>query len=514
MSTLGEEILLKSLAAAGDAIMITDDNGIVLYVNRTFEETTGYTLVEVLGKTPQLWKSNRHDEDFYQIMWNTILSGNIWKGEVTNKRKDGSFYQADLIIVPIEDSKQQKYFVGVHNDITRHKNIGSKLKKLNQQIKEESLKKGNYFSHIVHDIRGPVGAMLGILEEFEEEGLSKDQKESIQTLLRASQNVLGLVNDILDYSKIEAGKMVLAKKDLSVPNIVEQIAKLYETRAHQKGLDLFWHIDERLKNKIYEGDADKIHRIVSNLLSNALKFTHVGSVKIQANLVANSDQDSDQTETVSIKVIDTGIGIAEEKHEKIFDQYTQSDNSISEDYGGTGLGLSICRLYSQLMEGDITVDSEPGIGSVFEFKMRLKITSTNEVVDEVKHVASKTYTGRMALVCEDEEFSQLYLRKLLMKMGFDVLVANNGENAVATYKENRNIELILMDSRMPVMDGFEATAIIRHFSDYKNSPIIIGFSGLIDQKEKDIGLEAGMNDFLQKGSRPYILKAIIAKWLS
>ena len=504
-ATLSTDVLVKALEFAGDGIMITDEEGVLLYVNDTFVRATGYSRGEVVGSKANLWKSERHPQGFYQNMWKTIKSGQTWSGEVTNRCKDGTLYDADAIIVPMTCEKGQKYFVGIHNDVTNHNKFQQQLRELNHKITEESHAKSNYFSHITHDIRGPLGAMMGILEVFDREGLSAEQQDGLSTVLRASKSLLGLINDVLDFSKLEAGKMTVTQDPFDLSEVLRTNAKLFAVRAKQKGIEISCEIEDQLLGKMYIGDEGKINRVMANLFGNALKFTHNGSVKLHASVKTAGDESH-----IIINIEDSGIGIAPDRLDEIFKQYTQAEESTSSKYGGTGLGLSICKEYAQLMGGDITVKSALGQGSIFTFSIPQKLASIE--VPESTNSVNQEYS---ILVCEDEEFSQVYLLKLLKTLlGFKVELAKNGQIAVAKMAKG-HFDLVLMDCNMPVMDGFEATKNILALPRPKDSPppIIIGYSGLDDNQERQTCLDIGMSDFILKGSSPKALGAALKRWL-
>jgi CheY-like chemotaxis protein len=323
--------------------------------------------------------------------------------------------------------------------------------------------------------------------------LDSEQKEHLEIAQRCAYSLLALLNDILDVSKIEAGRMELEKIPFDLPTVLDDSLKTHSAVATQKGVSLRSELDPSVPQRV-EGDPLRLRQILVNLLSNAVKFTADGSVVLRARACAACDGNVG----VEISITDTGVGIPADKQDQIFDVFTQADASTSRKYGGTGLGLTITRSLIEMQGGTITVQSEPGHGSTFTVRLAYAPAPREERLLPVIQQAGTRQHKHAAriLVVEDNVVNQKLLTKLLTKNGYYVAIAVNGEEALGALNRD-NFDLVLMDVQMPVMDGLEATRMMRNQDRWRDLPIV-AMTARAMEGDKQSCFEAGMNGYISK----------------
>lgn len=383
--------------------------------------------------------------------------------------------------------------------------FASALKQAKEQAEQGLKAKNEFLSTMSHEIRTPLNSILGMTHLILRDNPRIEQKEQLNVLLFSANNLLAIVNDILDYNKIEAGKVNFEMIETDLSNVVKNIISGSRTLAEEKGIELRLQIDPALHNKIL-GDPIRIGQVLTNLLSNAIKFTRKGHVLLNIQVAHQTNTDI----TLNIRVEDTGIGIAQEKQKIIFDQFTQADASTSRNFGGTGLGLAICKRLLELQGSTLHLTSEDGKGSVFYFTQ----TFPKAIITEKKMEAktdrfpteeSRPLKGIRILLVEDNEVNILVARTFLERWGADIDVALNGQEALSKLDTTKH-KLVLMDMHMPVMDGYEATRLMR--ANGVTIPIVALTASLpreVDDKFK----EAGVNDIVVKPFVPEELFKII-----
>ncbi len=363
-------ILRAAVSQSANSIVITDTEGVIKFVNAAFERLTGYTFNELEGVNPRILKSGHQNEDFYIDLWHTIKSGRVWSGIFLNKRKDETNYWERATISPVYDRKKRiRYYIAVKEDITEKKRIENELKREHEQLvlakndaesaREEAEKanllKSAFLANISHEIRTPMNAVLGFSQMLMKNETEENKAKKLKVIIESGQNLLALINDILDLSKVEAGEVEVHPSEISIRDETKEVMQLLQGEAERKELELDFEIAEDVPSLIH-GDADLIRKILANIVSNAIKFTHHGSVSVYIS------RDGD---LLNISIRDTGIGIPENTRETIFEPFKQQDSSSSRQYGGAGLGLALSKRYAELMGGDITVSSTPGMGTLF-----------------------------------------------------------------------------------------------------------------------------------------------------
>jgi len=378
-----------------------------------------------------------------------------------------------------------------------------------EKAEEASVAKERFLSTMSHEIRTPLNAIIGISHLLQKSPLNAEQQENVDILEFSSKNLLALVNDILDMSKIEAGKVELEKVPFNLQKLLNGVHKTMLPKAEEKGLQLLEDYDPQLPSFVV-GDQVRIGQILTNLLGNAVKFTEKGFVKTEVKLL---EEDAERA-LIGFEVVDSGIGIPPDMVDKIFDDFSQASSDTTRKYGGTGLGLSITQKLVQMHKSEMKVSSKLGKGSTFSFSINLRKSEPEEELlqEESPQIEQENLDKLKILVVEDNRFNQAIARKFLTGWNAEVAFANNGVEAVQTLQQDRSYKLVLMDIQMPEMDGYEATRQIRKLPQpyYRDLPIIaLTASTLSGEKQKV--LDAGMNDYVMKPFNPELLLSTILK---
>ena len=359
--------LFRGIQNSPASVVITDINGNIEYVNPKFENLTGYTLEEVKGKNPRVQKSGEMPAEEYKNLWNTILSGQDWQGQFHNKNKNGEFYWEFATISPIKNPKGEiTHFIAIKEDITSLKNTEQALQEAKIVAENATKAKSIFLANMSHELRTPLNAIIGysqLLEEVaEDEGVDDIIVPDLEKISSAGDHLLHLINNILDLSKAESGKMDSYKEFFEIPLVMGEVQSLIEPQAKKNGNTVKVEIDKSADSMT--SDRTKLIQMLVNLSGNACKFTKDGTITL-----AVSSESGKKGDEIIFKVIDTGIGMTDEQMGRIFQEFSQADSSTTRRYGGTGLGLAISRLFARMQGGNITVQSEYGKGSVFTLNL-------------------------------------------------------------------------------------------------------------------------------------------------
>jgi PAS domain S-box-containing protein len=628
--------LLSAIEQSPVSVIITNEDGSIQYVNPKFSKITGYTKEEIIGQNPRLLKSGEHDALFYKELWDTIRKGEVWKGEIRNKHKNGHYFWESATITPVKESDGSiTQFLAVKEDITSlrnyqkrleesekhyralfmeapnayqsldiqgnilevntawcqllgytqkevitnhitdflstrskmvfndhfplfielgkvsnlemvfiHKN-GSKidvivngqiardpdgsfkqthcilsdiseirkyqiqLQVAKQKAEESDRLKTAFLANMSHEIRTPMNAILGFSNLLRDPAITEEEQlDYINIINQRGNDLLQIISDIIDISRIEAGDIQMNIEKIQINSFLDDIQKNFrKTLEFNNKSHLQLHITEKTLNDqaVLEADTVRLKQVFENLMQNAMKFTSAGSIHIG---YTHTD-----TEIVFF-VQDTGIGIESEKQKIVFERFRQANDSHTRDFGGTGLGLAICRNIIQLMGGRLWMKSSPGIGTTFYFSTPYSHLASKEAFDyESMHQSSVDaidLSGKNLLIVEDVSANYQYLQKVIQQLKGETVWAKDGHTAIKLLKENDDIDLVLMDIQMPGMNGYTTTSRIRQFN--KEIPII-GQTAYNLEDNKNEAKTAGFNDFLLKPIKLNEFYGTLAKYL-
>jgi len=444
-------------------IAVADQFGHIEFVNDRYCEISGYSREELIGQSYKSVQLDMHDPSYVQTMRDTINAGNSWRGEVCNRAKDGSLFWVDATVVPLPATQTKKpRFVSMLYDITERKRTETELLAAREQAEAANRAKSSFLANMSHEIRTPLNGVIGVVGALSRTDLTHTQREMVDLIQSSGETLELLLSDILDVSKIEAGKFTLQPEPFDLRKTIEATAQVMGIRAKEKGLGFHVKFGPGTEG-LFEGDGVRVKQIVSNLASNAVKFTQKGQIDISIAATDKADGSCD----VMISVKDTGIGFDEQTKQRLFTRFVQADASITKNFGGTGLGLSICRTLTDMMGGQFLVTSEAGIGSLFSAILPLPRVKLEAVQTDTNAAPSETGTGllphaasRSILLAEDHLVNQRVIAMILEPHGIALTIAQNGAEAVEMW-QNAHFDLVLMDMQMPIMDGLSATKRIR-----------------------------------------------------
>ncbi|NOZ27177.1 MAG: PAS domain S-box protein [Chloroflexi bacterium] len=494
-----------ALEAAANGIVITDQDGTIQWVNPAFTRLTGYTATEAIGQNPRILKSGKQDRAFYQDMWDTILSGKIWRGELINRRKDGNLYVEEMSITPVYgDEGEITHFVAIKQDITERKRAEEELRQAKEAAEAATCAKSAFVANMSHEIRTPLNAIIGMTSLLLDTNLDPEQREFAEIIRSSSDALLVLINDILDFSKIEAGKMDLEYQPFDLRTCIEEALDLVATKAAEKGLDLAYLIDNDVPTTPIS-DATRVRQILVNLLSNAVKFTHEGEVVVS---VTGRPLD-DRYYEFHFAVRDTGIGIPKDRQHRLFQPFTQIDASTTRQYGGTGLGLAICKRLTEMLGGSIWVESEEGKGSTFHFTIRARVSQT-PVVSQLTEPPPQL-AGKRILIVDDNATNRLILTRQAQSWEMVPRATASGSEALEWLRQGEPFDLAILDMHMPEMDGITLAKEIRKLRDSDSLPLVMLTSiGRMDGSDQEVDFAAFLSKPIKPSQLYNVLVSIVA----
>ncbi|UKJ05842.1 response regulator [Solitalea lacus] len=425
----------------------------------------------------------------------------------THHHGQNLWYNAKISLIH-DDVQQSKRLLITIQDITIQKNFEKELIRAKEAAEQAAKAKEEFLSVMSHEIRTPINSVIGIAHLLLDEYNDTAQHESLMILKSSAENLLGLVNEILDFNKIETGKIELEKVSFNLNELIKNASKPFDLKAKEKNIYFEVFVDEKIPGVLI-GDPIRINQILNNLLGNALKFTIEGAVKLNVRVLCETENEVD----IQFDICDTGIGIAEADLERIFESFTQAESSTTRKFGGSGLGLAITKRLLLLHNSQISVNSKLNEGSVFSFNIKFQklYYALSQPTGQSRNI-SKVYNlqGMKVLLVEDNQMNALVGRRFLTKWNIEVDMAENGLIAVNKCRD-QHYDMIIMDLQMPEMDGFQASREIRKFNP--NIPIIAFTADVMPHITEKIK-QCGMNDYLSKPFMPDILFNKISKYYS
>ncbi len=519
------------IKAISDAVVFVDSQNSIQMVNPAFIKIFGYRLEDLKGQEPQKIYSEQAGQQFQgtecfttdRAIKNPMFysecrrkNGSTFPGESMGTHvlgSNGSLLGYLLVVRDITSRKQAEAELELHRDhlealvATRT----TELKKAKDSAEVANKAKSTFLANMSHEIRTPMNAILGMTHLLKLRGASPEQIERLKAIEYSADHLLLIINDILDLSKIEAGKLSLETTDFNLEALFDQIQSLLGTQLKSKNLQL--KVDTEAVPVWLQGDPTRLRQALLNLVGNATKFTDKGLIFMRARLL---EQDSKGV-LVQFEVEDSGIGITAEQQAKLFEAFVQADDSTTRKYGGFGLGLTITHHLAEMMGGEIGVQSQLGQGSTFWFTARLQLGEGNmELYDRADRknteiLSEYNYTGLQVLLVDDNAINLEVAQELLESIGLLVDTAENGRLALECLGSKR-YELVLMDVQMPEMDGLEASRMIRQMPNLADLPIL-AMTANIYKEDRDACKDAGMDDFIEKPVNPNELFSVISKWL-
>ena len=483
---------------SSDAIFVTGLDGTIEFINPSFETIYGFSAAESIGKTPRILKSGFIPPEGYKHFWGTLLSGKPVNGELKNKTKEGRIIDVEASNNPIIDKEGNIVgFLSINRDITDKKQILNDLILAKEKAEESDRLKSAFLNNISHEVRTPLNAITGfsaLLTMPDNDPATVSMY--IETILKSSDQLLSIVHDIIDMSNIEAKASNIAIKTVNLKSLVDRLYKQFLPPASEKNLNLKINTAPSSEDLELLTDPSKLEKIFSNLINNAIKFSQKGTITFGYEL---------KRSFVEFFVKDSGIGIPFEEHSKIFDKFYQVEKNLNRQFEGAGLGLTICKAFVEYLNGKIWLESEPGISSTFYFSLPFtKPVSHEEPIIKLSEALTASQNKqKTALVVEDNLINFRLIETFLGTIKFNVIHAVNGLDAVEICKTQKDIDLILMDIKMPRMDGYTAISKIREFLP---DIVIIVQTAYPDNKENAIS--KGCNDFI---SKPFTIEQFILK---
>ena len=498
------QTLTKAVEQSPVCVVITDLNGNIQYVNNKFTEVTGYTLNGVINKNPKILKSGTQDKEFYKDMWETILSGNTWSGELHNKKRNGELYWVNSIISPIVDANGNILnFVAVEEDITEKKNMIEDLVEAKNKAEEANRLKSSFLANMSHELRTPMVGILGYTDILIAELSNPEHTELAKMVLSSGKRLIETLNSILDLSSIEAKKMELKYESMDVIKLLKESISLFIPGAVAKGLYLKAILPDQ--SLYINSDWEILNKIFNNLINNAVKYTQTGGITVELTL-----SNIGSTKNMIVSFTDTGIGISTEYHEIIFEPFRQVSEGYTRKFEGSGLGLSITNKLVKMLNGNIFLESSPGKGSRFTVNIPVS-ASENKFQRKEKVIPaalSKEFREDFSiLLVEDDELNADIILSYL-KPYCSASHVIDGEKAVAICKEQK-YDLILMDINLKGMNGIEAMVKIRKLDNYYKKIPVIAVTALAMTGDREKLLSVGFDDYLSKPfERTQLLKML------
>jgi PAS domain S-box-containing protein len=498
-----EKRISSIVANLADALIIIDTAGVVEQFSSSAEKMFGYRASEVLGNNVKMLMPSPYEENHDQYLAkyrNANASPIVGENrEIIAQRKDGEIFHAELAVSETEINGR-KIFIGLIKDITERKQAEEELAQAKKAAEEANKAKSSFLANMSHELRTPMNAIIGysemLAEDAEDDGY-EDMIPDLEKITSAGKHLLALINDVLDLSKIEAGRVDLHLEDFEVPKVLNEVIStaqpLFEKNSNQVEMHIDTHVGEM------HADVTKVKQVLFNLLSNAAKFTHEGKISVNASVAQREERD-----WLLVSVTDTGIGIPEDKLAHVFEEFSQADSSTTRDYGGTGLGLPLSRRFCQMMGGDITLRSEAGVGSTFTMEVPLLVelareddeVETSESTSSQADVTILQEKQRPILVIDDDPQARDLLKRTLEKDGYTIILAGSGQEGVEAARKYRP-RMITLDVMMHDIDGWTVLKQLKEDPELESIPVVM----VSIVADREVGFTLGAVDSLSKPVR-------------
>ena len=502
-------LLQKTVEQSPLAVVITNSEGEIEYVNHGFEKETGYALKEVIGKNPNILKSGQHSNEYYKEMWDTVLSGNNWYGEFYNKRKNGTHYWENAVLTPIHDESHKiTHIVAIKENISELKQVIAELEKAKEKAIESDRLKTLFLANMSHEIRTPLNGILGFSSIICSGVSDQEQLEYYgQIIENSGRRLMTVIDDIIDISMIQSNQLKLDYEEFEINELLQEIFVVYHTQYSENLSNIVFNVEyceDHELNYIYS-DKNRIFQVFKNLLDNAFKFTAEGSIEFGCKS-ASADE-------IELYVKDAGIGIEDSKQQIIFESFRQAEEGNSRKYEGSGLGLAIITGILEKLKGRISLHSKLGKGSIFYITLPRNDKRTIKQVEiddsEIKKPSKRTIMAKRIVSFEDDSSSVEYLKTVVGMLGYNLVNFVYAKEGIE-YLRNNTVDMVLMDIQLPEMNGLEATKIIK--SEFPHIPVLVQ-TAFAMSGDMERAFEAGCDDYLSKPLSVESLKEKIKKYV-
>ncbi len=506
-----EKQLLKlqtAIEQSANIVLITDTEGNIEYTNRVFSRITGYSPEEVLGKNPRIFNSGNRSREFYESLWATISSGEVWRGTFRNKQKNGGYYWDSSVIAPVKNKNGKIInYIAIKEDVTEKMQLENDLILAKEKAEESDKLKTAFLTNMSHEIRTPMNAIIGFSDVLEKKNASPEQRKLYTGILKkSSYDLLNVINNILDIAKIETGQTEIYFSEFQPYALIKEVYDFYKLKQsilNKEEIQFELNIDNNLKELSINSDRPKIKQILSNLLDNSFKFISKGYIELNAKL-NNIDN------CIELIIRDSGIGISKDKQKYIFNKFRQADETISRRYGGSGLGLSLTKEFVELLGGEIKLNSVESEGTTIIFTIPFAPIQDVEL-EEVIHLSiSEVSNNKKIMIVEDVHENYELIKEYLSETGLEFIHCEYGLEAIEAFKQNEGIDLILMDIRLPDISGYEVTRIIKRINP--DIPIVAQTAYALEEDKEKV-FDAGCDEYIAKPIQEEALIRILEKYL-
>ena len=504
---MNQELLQSLVTKTETAIFMTDINGNIFDINPRVTELFGYERDELIDRDFKILRKDNLTNDEIEFGLTELEKSRFWNTQTRLVKKGGAEFHVRTSIALIKNGVK-KYLVYRVQDMTFVKENEAKIIVAKENAEEAAIAKSQFLAIMSHEIRTPLNGVIATASLLQQTDLNLEQEDYTNTIRKSGQSLLMLINDILEFSKMESGKMMLDPHPSNPQEIIFDVCDLLRPHAENKGIDLRVNMNSSIPERLLL-DSHRLKQVLINLTGNAIKFTDRGAVELN---IENAELIHDSV-TLRFEVKDSGIGIAKDKMHLLFQSFTQVDSSTSRKYGGTGLGLAISRQLIELMGGEVSVSSEEGVGTTFSFSVKCSVLAAEKSGTQGKELKNKNdlfdFSDMKVLVAEDNEINKEVFRYMLDSIHVQSDFADDGTKVLEACI-NKEYDVIFMDMQMPVMDGLQATRAIR--SAGRHQPVIVAITANTFKDDRQHCTDAGMNDFLCKPFDVDQLRDVLMRW--